>query len=156
MRSLRYLIATSIYPLAAFAVSLILTRICIAVLPRLGYMDIPKGRHIHKVPVPRAGGIGFILAFWITIFLYLAKYYHLSELVQAEIGQFLIPLAGGSVILFFTGLYDDRYDMPSVIKLAFQIDIAFHRAFQIVDALFHAVKLLCLFRQGRFHCGQLL
>ena len=121
MRSLRYLIATSIYPLAAFALSLILTRICIAVLPRLGYMDIPKGRHIHKTPVPRAGGIGFILAFWITIFLYLAKYYHLSELVQAEIGQFLIPLAGGSVILFFTGLYDDRYDMPSWIKLMFQV-----------------------------------
>ncbi len=121
MRSLRYLIATSIYPLAAFALSLILTRICIAVLPRLGYMDIPKGRHIHKTPVPRAGGIGFILAFWITILLYLAKYYHLSELVQTEIGQFLIPLAGGSVILFFTGLYDDRYDMPSWIKLMFQI-----------------------------------
>lgn len=121
MRSLRYLIATSIYPLAAFALSLILTRICIAVLPRLGFMDIPKGRHIHKTPVPRAGGIGFILAFWITIFLYLVKYYSLSELPQQEIGQFLIPLAGGSVILFFTGLYDDRYDMPSVIKLMFQI-----------------------------------
>ena len=121
MRSLRYLIATSIYPLAAFAVSLILTRICIAVLPRLGYMDIPKGRHIHKVPVPRAGGIGFILAFWITIFLYLAKYYSLSSLAEEQIGQFLVPLAASSVILFFTGLYDDRYDMPSVIKLAFQI-----------------------------------
>ena len=121
MRSLRYLIATSIYPLAAFALSLILTRICIAVLPRLGYMDIPKGRHIHKVPVPRAGGIGFIFAFWITILLYLLKYYTFSTLLQEQIGQFLIPLAGGSVILFFTGLYDDRYDMPSLLKLAFQI-----------------------------------
>ena len=121
MRSLRYLIATSIYPLAAFALSLILTRICIAVLPRLGYMDIPKGRHIHKTPVPRAGGIGFILAFWITVFLYSAKYYSLSEFVGGEIGQFLVPLAGSSVILFFTGLYDDRYDMPSWLKLAFQI-----------------------------------
>ena len=121
MRSLRYLIATSIYPLAAFAISLILTRICISVLPRLGYMDIPKGRHIHKTPVPRAGGIGFILAFWITVFLYLAKYYSLSGLLDEQIGQFLIPLAGGSVILFFTGLYDDRCDMPSIIKLLFQI-----------------------------------
>jgi len=121
MSSLRYLIATSIYPLAAFALSLILTRICIAVLPRLGYMDIPKGRHIHKKPVPRAGGIGFILAFWITVFLYLIKYYHLSQLLEQPIGQFLVPLAGGSIILFFTGLYDDRYDMPSIIKLMFQI-----------------------------------
>ena len=121
MRSLRYLIATAIYPLAAFALSLILTRICISVLPRLGYMDIPKGRHIHKHPVPRAGGIGFILAFWITVFLYLAKYYNLPQLLDEPIGQFLVPLAGGSVILFFTGRYDDRYDMPSIIKLMFQI-----------------------------------
>ena len=121
MNSLRYLIATSIYPLAAFALSLILTRVCIAVLPRLGYMDIPKGRHIHKVAVPRAGGIGFILAFWITIFLYTIKYYSISGLLQEPIGQFLVPLAGGSVILFLTGLYDDRYDMPSVIKLMLQI-----------------------------------
>ena len=67
METLRHLISNSIYPLAAFAVSLILTRLCIAVLPHLGYMDMPKGRHIHKKPVPRAGGIGFILAFTMPI-----------------------------------------------------------------------------------------
>ena len=73
METLRHLISNSIYPLAAFAVSLILTRLCIAILPHLGYMDMPKGRHIHKKPVPRAGGIGFILAFWFSIALYAAK-----------------------------------------------------------------------------------
>ena len=123
METLKHLLANIIYPLAAFAVSLILTRVCIAVLPHLGYMDIPKGRHIHKKPVPRAGGIGFILAFWFSIMLYAAKLCggDFTKLADQNVGQFLIALAGASVILLFTGLYDDRFDMPSVIKLLLHI-----------------------------------
>ena len=123
METLKHLIANSIYPLAAFAVSLILTRICIAVLPHMGYMDMPKGRHIHKKPVPRAGGIGFILAFWFSILLYAAKLCggEFSQLLSIPAGQFLWSMSGASLILFLTGLYDDRFDMPSVLKLMLQI-----------------------------------
>ncbi|MBR4254650.1 MAG: hypothetical protein IKQ16_06130 [Lentisphaeria bacterium] len=123
METLKQLITNSIFPLAAFVVSLILTRICIAVLPHLGYMDIPKGRHIHKKPVPRAGGIGFILAFWISISLYAAKLCggDFSKLTDQKVGQFLIALAGASFILLLTGLYDDRFDMPSLLKLMLHI-----------------------------------
>ena len=134
MDSLKYLFANSIYPLAAFAVSLILTRVCIFILPHLGYMDIPKGRHIHKKPVPRAGGIGFILAFWLAVSLY-AMHLPDSTLIKIvnagggdvmrlnnlPVKQFLLAMGGASAILFLTGLYDDRFDMPSVIKLMFQI-----------------------------------
>ena len=128
METLKSLIANCIYPLAAFAVSMILTRICIAVLPHLGYMDMPKGRHIHKKPVPRAGGIGFILAFWFSIMLYAGKLCHGNftdlAVLPAPTAQFLVALfalGGASFILFFTGLYDDRFDMPSVIKLMLHI-----------------------------------
>ena len=123
MDILKHLIANSIYPLAAFAVSLILTRICIAVLPHLGYMDIPKGRHIHKKPVPRAGGIGFILAFWFAILLYAGKLCNgdFSQLLSLPAGQFLWSMSGASLILLVTGLYDDRFDMHSVMKLMLQI-----------------------------------
>jgi UDP-N-acetylmuramyl pentapeptide phosphotransferase/UDP-N-acetylglucosamine-1-phosphate transferase len=123
METLKHLFANIIYPLAAFAVSLILTRVCITVLPHLGYMDMPKGRHIHKKPAPRAGGIGFILAFWFSIMLYAGKLCggDLAKLADQNVGQFLIALGGASVILFFTGLYDDRFDMPSAIKLLFHI-----------------------------------
>ena len=123
METLKHLLANIIYPLAAFAVSLILTRVCIAILPHLGYMDMPKGRHIHKKPVPRAGGIGFILAFWFSIMIYAAKLCggDFTKLAEQNVGQFLIALAGASVILFFTGLYDDRFNMPSLIKLMLHI-----------------------------------
>ena len=101
METLKHLLANIIYPLAAFAVSMILTRICITVLPHLGYMDMPKGRHIHKKPVPRAGGIGFILAFWFSIILYAAKLCggDFTKLAEQNVGQFLIALGGASVIL---------------------------------------------------------
>lgn len=123
METLRQLISNSIYPLAAFAVSLILTRLCIIVLPHLGFMDMPKGRHIHKKPVPRAGGIGFILAFWFSIGLYVAKLTKgdIAKLADLQVGQFLLPLGAASIILFLTGMYDDRFDMPSVIKLMLHI-----------------------------------
>ena len=123
METLKHLIANSIYPLAAFAVSLILTRVCITVLPHLGYMDIPTGRHIHRKPVPRAGGIGIVLAFWFSIMLYAAKLCggDFSKLADQNVGQFLIALGGAFVILFFTGLYDDRFDMPNAIKLLLHI-----------------------------------
>ena len=123
MGTLKSLIANSIYPLAAFAVSMILTRICITLLPHLGYMDIPQGRHIHKKAVPRAGGIAFILAFWFAIMIYAGKLCDadLTKFANHNIGQFLIPFGGASFILFFTGLYDDRFDMPSLIKLMLHI-----------------------------------
>ena len=134
MDSLKYLFSNSVYPLAAFAVSLILTRVCIFVLPHLGYMDMPKGRHIHKKPVPRAGGIGFILAFWLAVSLYamrlpdstLIKIVNTGggdvlRLNNLPVKQFLLAMGGASGILFLTGLYDDRFDMPSVIKLMLQI-----------------------------------
>jgi len=123
MDILRHLIGNSIYPLAAFAVSLILTRLCITVLPHLGYMDMPKGRHIHKKPVPRAGGLGFIIGFWFSILLYAAKLCKgdFSQLLTLPSGQFLWAMSGASLILLLTGLYDDRFNMPSVVKLLLQI-----------------------------------
>lgn len=54
-----------IYPMLAIFLSLIFTYLCIRILPRLGYVDKPGGRHIHKNPVPRGGGIAVIFAFFI-------------------------------------------------------------------------------------------
>lgn len=53
-----------IYPLVALLLSLIFTRLAIILLPRFGYLDKPGGRHIHKHPIPRGGGIAVIIAFF--------------------------------------------------------------------------------------------
>ena len=49
----------------AFFVSMIFTRIFIAVGPRLGLMDEPDERRVHVTPVPRAGGLAIWVAFLI-------------------------------------------------------------------------------------------
>ena len=52
-----------VYPIVAAALALFFTYICLFLMPRLGFMDIPRGRHAHKAPTPRGGGIAIVLAF---------------------------------------------------------------------------------------------
>ena len=59
-----------IFPVMALFLSLVFTGICIRLLPKLGYIDKPGGRHIHAKPIPRGGGIAVILAFFITLFFF--------------------------------------------------------------------------------------
>ena len=59
-----------LYPLFGCCLSVLLTRVCIRVLPRLGYVDKPGGRHIHEHAVPRGGGIAVILAFFTALGFY--------------------------------------------------------------------------------------
>jgi UDP-N-acetylmuramyl pentapeptide phosphotransferase/UDP-N-acetylglucosamine-1-phosphate transferase len=142
MGTVKYLISNSIYPLIAFVVSLVLTRVCIGILPRLGYMDMPHGRHIHKKPVPRGGGIAFIFAFWISISLYTAKlcHYDLSGFSSLPTGHFLIALSGPAVILFLTGLYDDRFGMSRIIKLLLHVSAGV--AVYFLGGGIHEIKIL--------------
>lgn len=107
------------YPLVALLVSAILTRICIRLLPRLGYVDKPGGRHQHERSVPRGGGIAVILAFFFT----LGSYAFLSP-ASGCLELFwwlLIP----SALLGALGLVDDRRELKSRLKLVVQLVVAF-------------------------------
>ena len=55
------------YPLVAVLLSMIGTRLCIAILPHMGLIDLPRGRHQHKKAVPRGGGIAIIVSFFISL-----------------------------------------------------------------------------------------
>lgn len=101
-----------IYPMLAIFLSLIFTYLCIRILPRLGYVDKPGGRHIHKNPVPRGGGIAVIFAFFIT----LALYGFGGKSSQAVLPLFW-RLFWPAVVLCGLGLIDDRREMKSWQKL---------------------------------------
>ena len=58
----RYL-SLLIYPPAAVMISSVITWWCIRLLPRLGMVDIPRGRHEHAKPTPLCGGIVIALDF---------------------------------------------------------------------------------------------
>ena len=112
-------LAYIIFPVIACFLSLILTRICISILPMLGLVDHPGGRHIHKQITPKGGGIAIISAFVITwlIFLYSPWNYFIGEMSLKFLGKISIP-AG---VLILVGLIDDKYAIRARYKLIGQI-----------------------------------
>lgn len=112
--------------LASTALSLLLTRGLITVLPLFGLVDIPRGRHQHEKVVPRGGGLAFI----ITFALITALYFMLTGGLDVEGGSVIlrkkllfqlgIPLFAITVL----GVFDDRFELSSKLKLFVQLLIA--------------------------------
>lgn len=94
---------------------MVLTSICLLVLPRLGFLDKPGGRHIHNVAVPRGGGIAIIIAFFITLALYI-----LGNPDAAD-GTVFWRLFLPALPLALIGIIDDRLSVKSSIKLLTQM-----------------------------------
>ena len=79
--------------------------------PRLGVMDRPSARKVHQHPMPRLGGAAIYGAFILTLFL-LGTRYNIHELVSIILGATLIS---------FFGLWDDRWGLHPLLKMAGQI-----------------------------------
>lgn len=108
-----------IYPLVALTLSAVFTWCAIRILPRLGFVRSPGGRHIHKTPVPRGGGIAVILSFFIALAMYA-----LDARSTADTNLFFWKLLLPAAILMVLGLFDDRYELRSWTKLLVQILVA--------------------------------
>ena len=104
----------SIY-LIVFAGALVLTigatPVARWLAPRVGVMDRPEARKVHRRPVPRLGGVAIYLAVIIAA-LVLGEYRNFNQF-----GTILIGATGIS----FMGLIDDRWGLRPVVKLIGQI-----------------------------------
>ena len=78
---------------------------------RLGIVDRPNARKIHKHPVPLMGGAAIYLAFIASLAILGDR-----EYVRQTAGIFL-----GATMCSFMGLWDDRARLSAVVKLAVQI-----------------------------------
>jgi len=74
---------------------------------KIGLIDIPNTRSIHKISTPRGGGIGFILAFFIVLFIY-----HFDLLYQ----YFYVSIS--IFLVFFIGLFDDFREVNPLAKFS--------------------------------------
>lgn len=101
---------------ATLVVSLVLTRLMIALAPRLGLMDQPGERRVHKAPIPRAGGIAIWLAFLLVIGGGLLS--GLLASVETVSWGWLGAFAAGSLILIVAGFIDDQRGLRPLVKLA--------------------------------------
>jgi UDP-N-acetylmuramyl pentapeptide phosphotransferase/UDP-N-acetylglucosamine-1-phosphate transferase len=94
---------------------MVLTYLCLIILPRLGFIDKPGGRHIHDTVVPRGGGIAVIIAFFVVLALYIVG--HLGSVDGDVFWRLFLP----ALPLTLIGLLDDRFDVKSWLKLLAQI-----------------------------------
>ncbi len=107
-----------IYPVMAVILSWGLTRVCIHQLPRLGFVDLPDPtRRIHQHPIPRGGGIALIGAFFLTSIFYCTQQSPDNDPAWHFLFKFSLP----ALVILITGLLDDRYSLPSRLKLLGQI-----------------------------------
>ena len=79
------------------------------VAKHVGAMDIPNERKVHKVPIPRLGGLGIYMGFILG--------YILFGTMSLRMNAILI----GSFIIIITGIVDDINPIPAKIKFLFQI-----------------------------------
>lgn len=116
------LIVSGCLGIAACILSLLLTRFMLTLLPKLGIVDKPDfKRHIHKVPVPRGGGIAMVIAFATVLLLSFGVVFKDSLNELSQVLQFLCPL----LILVPLGIIDDKYGLRAKIKFFAQIAAAF-------------------------------
>ena len=101
--------------LAALVISFLMTPVVKTFAYKVGAVDVPKdARRMHKVPVPRLGGLAIFIGFM------------LSVLVLGEVrgnGQMQSILLG-SVIIVVLGVVDDIMALPAMLKFVVQIAAA--------------------------------
>jgi Fuc2NAc and GlcNAc transferase len=79
-------------------------------------LDIPNERSSHVTPTPRGGGLGFVIAFIIGIFVINLLPF---SIIKSDIFLPLILLP-----LTIIGFLDDRYNLPSRVRYGVQFSVA--------------------------------
>ena len=74
----------------------------------IGALDMPNERKVHKVPIPRLGGLGIYAGFLLG--------YMLFGIHSVQMNAILI----GSFIILVTGIFDDIKPVPAKWKLLAQ------------------------------------
>ena len=95
--------------IVTFLASLILVPIVKKIAIHINAMDEPNERKIHKVPMPRLGGLAIFLAFLLGYMLY------------GEISTQMLSILIGSFLLIFVGIVDDIHSVKARYKLIVQI-----------------------------------
>lgn len=111
------MLSIAILPLLiAFLSTLILTPVSLHFIKKIGLFDDPKKRHhpasIHKVPIPRGGGIPLFLGVFLASALFL------------PITQITISIFAASLIALLVGILDDKFDISPYARFFINISCA--------------------------------
>ena len=98
--------------LVAALVSFLMTPVVKTFAYKVGAIDVPKdARRMHKVPIPRLGGLAIFIGFLVSIVLF----------VNIRGNQQMQSILLGSVIIVILGVVDDITPLPAKFKFVVQI-----------------------------------
>lgn len=120
---------TLIILLIVFATTLLsglfLTPYIVSIAKTLHLYDLPDSRKVHKLPIPRLGGVVFIPVIIIVISSLLVILirigYDVETLWRGTNVQHFLAYIAGSLMLYAVGLYDDIHGVSYRIKFIVQI-----------------------------------
>ena len=95
----------------------VLTPLSIKIAERIGAVDVPTERKVHKAPIPRLGGVAVVSAVAISLLVGAAVNMYIPRIVNTN----LMGLLVGSLIIIAVGVWDDTRNANPFVKLAFQV-----------------------------------
>lgn len=98
----------------AFAITLVTTPFAKWLSAKVGAIDYPKDRGVHKKPMPRMGGVAIVLGFLITV---LMVYFFDRSMSPKQFVGFIV----GAGIIAVLGMIDDMKDLPAKLKFCVQM-----------------------------------
>jgi UDP-GlcNAc:undecaprenyl-phosphate GlcNAc-1-phosphate transferase len=105
----------------SFALSLILTPLVRKLALHLGLVDQPDGiRKVHKVPIPRIGGIAIVAAIMGAYGLLLLARLHAGHIIWSGV-PFAIRFVPAVIVIFGVGLMDDIFNIRPWTKLTGEV-----------------------------------
>ena len=111
----------------AFITSFVITPYTMRLAHRVGAMDLPEERKIHKKPIPRLGGLAIITGFLLSV-LYLLFILNMEKTIDLggteKYGIKLMGFLFGIIILGITCFIDDSKNIPAGVKLLAQLVVA--------------------------------
>ena len=145
--------------LASAILTVILTPVVRASAPALGLIDLPGERKVHVQPTPRGGGIAIFLGVLIPAIVLVVvcvagpagRFAIVNEILQelrgaSHLAVQLAAIAAGAVVLFLTGLADDRWNLSWKFRLGLQLSVA-------VGVVFAGVRATVFVSQPWFGFG---
>ncbi len=99
----------------ALCASLILTPIMIVAARYFGVVDVPGGRRIHSRITPRLGGVAILLAFFVSLWLFL------PEIAPNFKDKQLLGFMAASTLLLVIGIADDKWGVPAIWQFLSQV-----------------------------------
>ena len=97
----------------AFGLALGLTPLAALAARRVGLVDRPGGRRLHRQAVPFGGGVAMLIAIAIPV-----------TLLDPSLGGRRHAILAGALACTLVGLIDDRFALPPMIKLIGEVGAA--------------------------------